>query len=177
MIHRSIALWVISVFGVGMMLTGCQNANQVLTEKGVVYEKNAYAQDNPFKVFYRPSLNKIIIPTQVMFMPQSHKINMDHFSVLEEIYGLHQAHPDMIFTIKVYTDAIKKSDWATGDTYTQIQAEVLASTLWSMGMPESQIRYQGMENAHPVASNQTSAGSAMNRRIEIEMEVNDEQVV
>ena len=46
-----------------------------------------------------------------------------------------------------------------------------------MGMPESLIRYEGMENEHPVASNQTSAGSAMNRRIEIEMEVNDEQVV
>lgn len=158
-----------------VLLVGCESAESLLTEEGVAYQKNIYAQDNTFKLLYRPERNKIIIPTEQLFLPHSHKINREHIDVLREVVALHKANPDMKLVVKVHTDAIKKMNWAQNDTQTQIQAEVLASTLWAMGVPKSLLYYQGMEDAVPVASNATTKGSSMNRRIEIDMEVNHDE--
>jgi type VI secretion system protein ImpK len=78
--------------------------------------------------------------------------------------------PDLRVRVEGHTDAdpIRKSKWESNEALSAARAEAVGSYLVSAGLLTSKrVESCGLGSARPVASNDTPAGKAENRRVEI----------
>jgi outer membrane protein OmpA-like peptidoglycan-associated protein len=84
---------------------------------------------------------------------------------LARIAGIFQSYPDLKIQVEGYTDSVG------GDDYNQKLSDNRADTtrdfLEKQGVAQTNITAQGYGKADPVADNGTSAGRALNRRVEL----------
>ncbi len=84
---------------------------------------------------------------------------------LSRFAGLVAAHPDLKFQVEGHTDNV--GDPNKNQKLSQTRAEAVRDYLVQQGLPAESISAEGLADADPIASNNTSEGRAQNRRVEI----------
>jgi outer membrane protein OmpA-like peptidoglycan-associated protein len=76
-----------------------------------------------------------------------------------------QNHPDLKVRIEGYTDSVGSDSY--NESLSRRRAQTVAMALESQGVSADRIQAVGRGKSEPVASNDTSAGRQLNRRVEI----------
>ncbi len=93
---------------------------------------------------------------------------------LQEMAAIMKKYPENVLTIKGYTDSTGGAK--TNEALSAKRATAVKSALINNGMPAPTISTLGMGPANPVADNKTTDGRQQNRRVEIEITVDESKV-
>jgi outer membrane protein OmpA-like peptidoglycan-associated protein len=93
---------------------------------------------------------------------------------LTEMAGIMKKYPENVLTIKGFTDSTGSQK--TNEALSQKRAEAVRKELVASGLPEAIVSAQGMGPANPIADNKTTDGRKQNRRVEIEVTVDQSKV-
>ena len=93
---------------------------------------------------------------------------------LKQMAEIMKKYPENVLTIKGYTDNTGSS--AINETLSQKRAEAVQSHLLASGMASTTMSSQGMGPAAPIGDNKTADGRKQNRRVEIEVTVDESKV-
>ncbi|HXZ93350.1 MAG TPA: OmpA family protein, partial [Burkholderiales bacterium] len=86
-------------------------------------------------------------------------------AILDRYLPFLQAHPDLPISVAGHTDNV--GDATSNQTLSVQRAQAVADYLMAHGIPESQLSVNGYGEDQPTATNDTDAGRALNRRVEI----------
>ncbi len=115
---------------------------------------------------YRQRSNVLISAHGFKFPPGQSEINAENFPMMNKIVESIKKFPNARIKVEGHTDA--SGDDSTNQALSQQRAETVAEFLKAVGgIPAERITKQGFGEAKPVASNETSEGRALNRRVEI----------
>lgn len=89
------------------------------------------------------------------------------FAILDEVVEILRSNPEYKLSISGHTDNIGDED--ANYNLSTARAKTCFDYLIFRGVPSDRLRYAGFGEAVPVASNETSAGREMNRRVEFEI--------
>jgi outer membrane protein OmpA-like peptidoglycan-associated protein len=84
---------------------------------------------------------------------------------LAKVAGIIEAYPDLKLEIDGYTDSTGSPDF--NRELSQQRADTVRSFLTSQGVPDANVITHGFGQEDPIASNETSAGRQLNRRVEL----------
>ena len=93
---------------------------------------------------------------------------------LAEMAGIMKKYPENVLTVHGYTDSTGSAQ--VNDALSQKRAEAVKNTLVMNGLPAGTVTAMGMGPANPVADNTTSVGRQQNRRVEVEVTVDESKV-
>ncbi len=93
---------------------------------------------------------------------------------LKQMAEVMKKYPENVLTIKGYTDNTGSS--AINETLSQKRAEAVQSHLLASGMSATTMSSLGMGPSQPIADNKTADGRKQNRRVEIEVTVDESKV-
>ncbi len=93
---------------------------------------------------------------------------------LKEMAEIMIKYPENILTIKGYTDAVGSTQ--LNAALSKKRAAAVKETLVAYQLPTTTITTEGLGEASPVGDNQTDAGRKQNRRVEIEVTVDETKV-
>jgi outer membrane protein OmpA-like peptidoglycan-associated protein len=93
---------------------------------------------------------------------------------LTEMAEIMKKYPENVLTIKGFTDSTGSQK--INDELSQKRADAVKSQLTAAGMPSTVISTQGLGPANPIADNKTADGRKQNRRVEIEVTVDQSKV-
>jgi outer membrane protein OmpA-like peptidoglycan-associated protein len=93
---------------------------------------------------------------------------------LAQMAEIMKKYPENVLTINGYTDNSGKE--ATNATLSAKRAEAVKAQLIASGLTEAAIATKGLGSANPVADNAKADGRKQNRRVEIEITVDESKV-
>lgn len=93
---------------------------------------------------------------------------------LKEMATIMKKYPENVLAVKGYTDATGSDK--TNQTLSQKRADAVRAELTANGMPTATISTAGLGPANPIGDNTTAAGRKQNRRVEIEVTVDESKV-
>lgn len=93
---------------------------------------------------------------------------------LREMAEIMKKYPENVLTVKGFTDNTGTS--AINEKLSAARAEAVKKELVGDGLTEQAISTQGLGPAFPVAENDTSSGRSQNRRVEIEISVDQSKL-
>lgn len=93
---------------------------------------------------------------------------------LRQMAEIMKKYPENVLTVKGFTDNTGTS--AINEKLSAQRAEAVKNALLSDGLTDQTITTQGLGPAFPVAANTTSAGRSQNRRVEIEISVDQSKL-
>lgn len=93
---------------------------------------------------------------------------------LNQMAAIMKKYPENVLTIKGYTDST--GSVATNEALSQKRADAVRAQLVSAGMPAKTITTVGMGPNNPIADNKTPDGRSQNRRVEVEVTVDESKV-
>ncbi len=93
---------------------------------------------------------------------------------LAEMAGIMKKYPENVLTVQGYTDSTGSTK--VNETLSQRRAEAVKSQLVMNGMPAQTISAVGMGPANPVGDNSTTTGRQANRRVEVNVTVDESKV-
>lgn len=93
---------------------------------------------------------------------------------LSEMAAIMKKYPENVLTVKGFTD--NTGSQKTNDELSHKRAEAVKSQLTAAGMQAEIISTQGMGPKDPIADNSTADGRKQNRRVEIEVTVDQSKV-
>ncbi|MEQ1721950.1 MAG: OmpA family protein [Pseudobdellovibrio sp.] len=93
---------------------------------------------------------------------------------LTEMATIMKKYPENVLTIKGYTDSTGTAK--VNEELSQKRAEAVKSQLVNNGIPVAVVSTSGMGPASPVGDNKTATGRKQNRRVEIEVTVDESKV-
>lgn len=93
---------------------------------------------------------------------------------LNQMAAIMKKYPENVLTIKGYTDNTGKAE--LNDALSAKRASAVKTQLVASGLPESAISTLGMGPSNPIADNTSAAGRKQNRRVEIEITVDESKV-
>ncbi|AZZ37997.1 OmpA family protein [Bdellovibrio sp. qaytius] len=93
---------------------------------------------------------------------------------LKEMATIMKKYPENVLAVKGYTDATGSDN--TNRTLSQKRADAVKKELTANGMPTTVVSTQGLGPANPVAENTSATGRKQNRRVEIEVTVDESKV-
>jgi len=93
---------------------------------------------------------------------------------LAEMAGIMKKYPENVLTVQGYTDSTGSA--AVNEALSQRRAEAVKSQLVMNGMPAQTITAVGMGPSNPVGDNSTAAGRQANRRVEVNVTVDESKV-
>lgn len=102
----------------------------------------------------------------IHFDTDSDRLRSDAAPALEQLLAALEASPGLAVTIEGHTDS-DASDEHNLDL-SRRRAQAVTAWLTERGVEEGRLTAEGKGEAEPVASNDSSAGKAMNRRVEVE---------
>ena len=95
-------------------------------------------------------------------------------SLLQKLITVLKNNPDTNINIYGYTDSVGSDSYNL--TLSGKRADAVKAYLTSKGVASSRLFTQGMGEANPVASNDTDAGRAKNRRVEFAITANEKMI-
>ncbi len=107
---------------------------------------------------------KLIMPGNITFASSSSNINANFYSVLDSVGIVLKEFDETGLNISGYTDST--GSFELNQTLSEARANSVATYL-SRDVPVSRIQSRGFADRDPIASNNTAAGRAQNRRVEI----------
>jgi outer membrane protein OmpA-like peptidoglycan-associated protein len=105
------------------------------------------------------------MPSNITFGFNSSDLNPSFYSVLDRVASVTNQNPQTMLEIAGHTDSIGSD--AYNDALSQRRAQAVANYLSSRGVNSQRLLTVGGGERYPVASNDTDAGRAQNRRVEI----------
>lgn len=84
---------------------------------------------------------------------------------MDQLAGFMKRYPERHASIEGYTDNVGKA--ADNQALSGRRAQAVMAALIQLGVPGSQLSTQAFGEEHPTASNATTAGRQMNRRVEV----------
>ena len=91
-----------------------------------------------------------------------------------ELAGIMKKYPENVLTIKGYTDSTGSDK--VNKPLSKKRAQAVRDALVSGGIPESTVSFIGMGSSNPVDSGNSKTSLAKNRRVEIEITVDESKV-
>lgn len=93
---------------------------------------------------------------------------------ISQMAAIMKKYPENVLTIKGYTDSTGSAQ--INKTISEQRAGAVKSELVAGGIPEGTVSVLGMGPANPISDNNTEDGRKMNRRVEIEVTVDESKV-
>ena len=93
---------------------------------------------------------------------------------LGQMAAIMKKYPENVLTVKGYTDSTGSA--SMNQTLSQKRAEAVKFHLVAAGLPEQTVSAQGMGPSNPVSDNGTAEGRKQNRRVEVEVTVDESKV-
>lgn len=109
----------------------------------------------------------LIMPGNVTFNTDQYNIRPEFHPVLNSVAQVLYKYNDTRLQIYGHTDSTGSADY--NYNLSNRRAASVASYLASQGVDQGRIMSQGMGPDQPIASNQTEAGRAQNRRVELQI--------
>jgi outer membrane protein OmpA-like peptidoglycan-associated protein len=110
--------------------------------------------------------NEKIVLRGVLFERNSAELDDLDELILDDAVRTLKAHPNVRIYVKGYSDS--RGSARLNQRLSQERAANVAAYLVGNGVPLSQLIVLGKGTTHPVAGNDTAAGRALNRRVELE---------
>jgi outer membrane protein OmpA-like peptidoglycan-associated protein len=107
----------------------------------------------------------IALSGRILFDSGSSKLQANAGSTLDQVAALLKDYPEYHVRIEGHTD--NTGDLLLNNTLSQARAESVLTTLTQRGIPFDNLTAVGLGPTRPIASNATSAGRQLNRRVEI----------
>jgi outer membrane protein OmpA-like peptidoglycan-associated protein len=107
----------------------------------------------------------IVSMPDVLFDFNKYTLKPEARERLAKISGIVLAYPDLKLDIEGHTDAIGSDEY--NQTLSEKRADSVRGYLVSSGVVPDHVSAVGLGKAHPVADNNTAAGRALNRRVEM----------
>lgn len=95
-------------------------------------------------------------------------------SNLKEMAAIMKKYPENVLTIKGFTDNTGSS--AINESLSAKRAEAVKKELLNVGLGDLAISTQGLGPAFPIGDNKTAGGRSQNRRVEIEVTVDQSKL-
>lgn len=95
-------------------------------------------------------------------------------SNLQQMADIMKKYPENVLTIKGYTDATGSPK--TNEVLSAQRADAVRTHLIAHGIPANTISTEGLGPAEPIGDNKTEMGRKQNRRVEIEVTVDESKV-
>jgi outer membrane protein OmpA-like peptidoglycan-associated protein len=105
------------------------------------------------------------MPSGITFAFASSDINAQFYPVLDKVASTLSAYDQTTVNVVGHTDSVGSD--AANQTLSERRAGSVAGYLQSRGVGAGRLRTLGYGKTRPVASNETEAGRAENRRVEI----------
>jgi len=105
------------------------------------------------------------MPSNVTFKSASADLNASFFKVLDGVALVLKRYDKTVIEVAGHTDNVGKTDYNQG--LSERRAGAVAQYLTSKGIKQERTIIIGGGENHPVASNDTEAGRAQNRRVEL----------
>lgn len=93
---------------------------------------------------------------------------------LRQMALIMKKYPEDVLTVKGFTDTTGTS--RINESLSEKRAEAVKSQLVAAGLPAEAINTVGLGPAYPIANNDTATGRQQNRRVEIEIKVDESKV-
>lgn len=113
----------------------------------------------------REDLLRVSVSSEASFAFDRAEIKPEFKPTLNKVAGVLRDDPNVRISIIGFTDSIGTEDYNL--RLSMRRAQATADYLISQGVSPSQILVRGLGEAEPRASNETEAGRAQNRRVEI----------
>jgi len=158
----------ICLFAALTLLTGCASSGLSKYKQSSSRSDTAIAsrlQKSGVQYITQGDKARLIFPADAFFDPSSARLNQDKFETLNNVTALLKRYQNSKFTITGYSDNVATDD--VNKTISYHRAESFLAFFWSHGIDQDSFNTIGKGPENPVASNSTSLGSQMNRRIEI----------
>lgn len=107
----------------------------------------------------------VTLPQDILFATDSANLRPDLRRDLQTIATNLQRHPDSTIVVTGHTDSTGTMSYNQG--LSERRADAVAAVLIESGVPGRRIVSRGLGQTQPVATNETAAGRAQNRRVEI----------
>lgn len=107
----------------------------------------------------------VINMSDVLFAVNKFNLTEDARLKLARLSGIILAHPGLNLRVEGYTDSTGTESY--NEKLSNERADSVRDFLLSQGLTPDQVTAMGYGEQYPVASNDTSAGRAMNRRVQI----------
>ncbi len=120
-----------------------------------------------------PVTDEIIVTfdSGVLFGFDSYRLNNNSKNELDRMANVFVKYPETDITIAGYTDS--KGAAAYNRTLSEQRAAAVADYLAQRGISRSRMITRGYGETNPVATNETEAGRAENRRVEVDIKANE----
>src|SRR5882672_7825685 len=105
------------------------------------------------------------MPSNITFQTGSADMNASFFKVLDGVALVLKRYDKSVIEVAGHTDNVGKTDY--NQALSERRANAVAQYLISKGIKQERIITIGGGENHPVASNDTEAGRAQNRRVEL----------
>ncbi|PXV68853.1 outer membrane protein OmpA-like peptidoglycan-associated protein [Dysgonomonas alginatilytica] len=117
---------------------------------------------------------KVTFESGILFATNSSSLNSASQSALSQFATSLRNHPDTDIQITGHTDS-SGSD-AINNPLSEKRAQAVYNFLLQQGVAGNRMTSSGMGSAQPVADNNTSAGKAQNRRVEVYIHPNEKMI-
>lgn len=107
----------------------------------------------------------IQLPGSILFDFDSAKIRPDAERTLTDVSNVIKAYADRPVRVEGHTDSVASD--AYNQKLSESRAQSVANWLSAHGVPSQRLKTAGHGESKPVASNETSEGRQLNRRVEI----------
>lgn len=114
------------------------------------------------------------LKSDILFESGKSELKTEARQNLKEMAEIMKKYPENVLTVNGYTDNTGSSK--INEELSKNRAESVRSALISDGIPAQTIATQGLGPSYPVADNSTAEGRQKNRRVEIDVRVNESKV-
>lgn len=108
---------------------------------------------------------QLIMPSNITFNTDEYLIKNEFYATLDSVGKVLYKYKDTQLDVIGHTDSTGQDDYNM--TLSQQRANSVASYLENRGIPGNRLATLGMGETQPIANNDTAAGRAQNRRVEL----------
>lgn len=110
---------------------------------------------------------RLIMPGNITFQTDSSDINANFYATLNSVAKVLKKYSNSTVMVSGYTDSTGSMEY--NQTLSRSRAAAVAAYLQGQGVAANRFEIIGMGPSNPIASNDTAAGRAQNRRVEIKI--------
>ena len=107
---------------------------------------------------------KVMVPSDILFKERSANLRHCAFPMLRRIGVFLPLYNPENIQVSAYTDTSEPEKFQK--LLSSRQAQVVINSLWPRGIRASMVYAEGYGSSYPIASNDTSSGREINRRVE-----------